>query len=73
MLCVETGPRRSLEGKDITMDHYGAHILATTRRTEFAADAAASRRAAAIRERSADESPSPVRGRRIRAPRPATA
>jgi hypothetical protein len=35
------------------MDQYGAHVLATERRTEFAADAAATRLAAAIRERSA--------------------
>ena len=40
------------------MDQYGAHILATTRRSEFAADAAAARLAAATRERSANQLPS---------------
>lgn len=40
------------------MDQYGADILATTRRAEFAADAAAARLATATRERSAKQLPS---------------
>jgi hypothetical protein len=71
--CWNGDRHAGLRGKEITMDHYGAHILATTRRTEFAADASASRRAAAARERSVDQLPSFVAGRTIRARRPATA
>lgn len=52
------------------MDHYGAHTLATIRRTEFAADAAASRLAAAVRR--PDQPPAVVADRRIPRPRPAT-
>ncbi|HEV7652328.1 MAG TPA: hypothetical protein VGP26_29595 [Actinophytocola sp.] len=52
------------------MDQYGAHILATIRRAEFAADAAAARLAAAVRE--PGRSPAAIAGRRIPAPRPAT-
>lgn len=52
------------------MDQYGAHLLATTRRIEFAADAATARRAAATRERSDDQPPSPVARRAIPARRP---
>jgi hypothetical protein len=55
------------------MEQYGAHIIATTRRMEFAADAAASRLAATARRQSAEHVPSPVTRRRIRTPRPAAA
>ena len=54
------------------MDHYGAHILATTRRAEFATEAATSRLAATMRERSAGQAPAPVNGWRVRLRRPAT-
>jgi hypothetical protein len=54
------------------MDQYGAHILATIRRTEFAADAAAARWAAATRARSADQPTRSVVSHRIPARRPAT-
>jgi len=42
------------------MDNYGAHILATVRGTEFAADAAAARLAATIRERADQPARSPA-------------
>lgn len=55
------------------MDQYGAHILASIRRTEFTADAVAARQAAAVREPfTAQPRSSDVR-RRFRARRPATA
>ena len=53
------------------MNEYGAHILATVRSSEFAAEAAESRRAAAVRERSTWRTPAAAR-RRIPAQRPAT-
>jgi hypothetical protein len=55
------------------MEQYGAHIIATTRRMEFAADATASRLAATARRHSDEHAPSPVVRRRIRARRPAAA
>ena len=54
------------------MNQYGAHMLATTRRTELAAEAAASRLAATARERLEDQSSPPAVHRR-RTPEPATA
>jgi hypothetical protein len=54
------------------MNQYGAHILATARRTELAAEAAAARQAAALREPPSDQ-PSSTTDRRIPAPVPATA
>lgn len=54
------------------MDQYGAHILASIRRTEFAADAVAARRAAATRERSPAQPQSSDVQRRFRARQPAT-
>lgn len=53
------------------MNQYGAHILAAIRRTEFAAEAAESRRAAAVRERSTGRSPLTT-GHRVPVHRPAT-
>jgi len=55
------------------MNQYGAHILATIRRTEFAAEATASRRAAALRERSTDQPRSSATDRPARARQPVTA
>jgi hypothetical protein len=52
------------------MEQYGASIVATARRTEFAAEAAASRRAAA---RSDAPRQAAVTGRRTRVRRTATA
>jgi hypothetical protein len=53
------------------MNQYGAHILATVRSSEFAAEAAESRRAAAVRERATERVPATA-GHRIPAQRPAT-
>ena len=53
------------------MNQYGANILATVRSAEFDAEATASRRAAAVRERPADRTPS-VAVRRFPAHRAAT-
>ena len=55
------------------MDQYGAHILASIRRTEFAADAEAARRAAATREPAPTQPRTSGVRRRIRVRRPATA
>jgi hypothetical protein len=54
------------------MDQYGAHILASIRRTEFTADAVAARRAAASREQSPVQPRQAEVRRRFRARRPAT-
>ena len=54
------------------MNQYSAHLLASTRRTELAAEAAASRLAASARESRKDQLPPAVR-RRLRTHQPATA
>jgi hypothetical protein len=69
MLRARTGI--SGEGREHTMNQYGAHILATVRGSEFAAAAAESRRAAAVREHSTARTRAAIR-RRIPAQRPAT-
>jgi hypothetical protein len=53
------------------MNQYGAHILATVRGSEFAAEAAESRRAAAVREHSTERTRAAIP--QIPAQRPATA
>ena len=45
----QPGRLRPVRGT-ITVEQFGAHILATTRRTEFIAEAAAARQAADFRE-----------------------
>lgn len=54
------------------MEQYGAHQVATVRRTELAAEAAMSRLAAAARKHPAEASPALVAGHPHRT-RPATA
>jgi hypothetical protein len=58
---------RTREGKEIAMEQYGALIVATVRRAELAAEAAASRSAAARSDAppSASATDRRVRSRRI--------
>jgi hypothetical protein len=69
MLRARTG--FSGEGTEHTMNQYSAHILATVRGSEFAAEAAESRRAAAVRKHPTERTRATA-SRRIPAQRPAT-
>jgi hypothetical protein len=55
------------------MGNYGAQLLAAVRRAELTAAAAESRLAAAARERTHEQLPAPLAGRRYRSARPAAA